>query len=413
MVANFLASFESMVAGSGPLQELKQQSFELLKGKSTAGFRHISLRQLCAQRFLRDDNTVVAKEQITSVILPSCERSYLVFVNGRLDLGISDISGLSAAVMVSSIESGFSSHYAFLHTRFKEFLKKEYDPFALLNFSLQDLGAFIYVPSHIQVETPLQIIYVSTGQTPQVVAPKIDVVVGSHSRLSLLISTLCLGEDIHFQVPYLDILCDRHSSCSVRQCVNGQNVMQSLRAVLKESAVLSSVSLSIGGNTYRSSYHIQLKEEGANVNISGLSSLEGNQTSHVHGVIEHQAPHTQSIQVFKAVQQGVSRTSYCGKIKVEPEAQKTQAYQLNNTLLLSPHAIVISEPNLEIQADDVKASHGATITQLRDEELFYCKSRGIDEAIGRRLLIDGFCASILSQFPASWYTEPVYTNSEQ
>jgi Fe-S cluster assembly protein SufD len=400
----FLASLEPLVADNGPFQDLKQQGFELLKRqglpvKNTPGWRHLSLRHLLTKRFIRGVEGTVTKEQIAPALLPSCQRSYVVFVNGRLDLSISDLSGFSPAVMVSSLESGFDSHYLFLQTRFKEFLKKEYDPFALLNFALQERGAFIYVPAHIHTETPLQILYVSSAATAQVIAPKIEVVVGAHSQLSLFVSTLCLGEDVHLQLPHLDLFCDRHSSCALRQCINGQTVMQSLRAVLKESAQLSSVSLNEGGILYRSSYHVHLKEERANVHISGLSCLKESQVAHIHGIVEHEAPETESMQLFKSVQQGVSRSSFSGKIKVAPEAQKTQAYQLNNTLLLSPHATVLSEPNLEIRADDVKASHGATISQLREEDLFYCASRGIDAATGKRLLIDGFCASILSEFP--------------
>src|SRR5262249_47004993 len=121
--------------------------------------------------------------------------------------------------------------------------------------------------------------------------------------------------------------------------------------------------------------------------------------AHTHAIVEHQAPHTTSMQRFKGVLNGHSQSSFEGKILVHPEAQKTQAYQLNNNLLLSRGAIAQSKPNLEVFADDVKASHGATFSQLERDKLFYLNTRGIDFNLARRLLIWGFCREMIEGIP--------------
>jgi Fe-S cluster assembly protein SufD len=116
-------------------------------------------------------------------------------------------------------------------------------------------------------------------------------------------------------------------------------------------------------------------------------------------MVEHIAPHTRSRQHFKAILRDRSRSSFEGKILVRPEAQKTQAYQLNNHLLLSEEALSFAKPNLEIFADDVKASHGATVSQLNEEELFYFRCRGFPLVVAQEMLAEGFCNEILHAAP--------------
>ena len=123
--------------------------------------------------------------------------------------------------------------------------------------------------------------------------------------------------------------------------------------------------------------------------------------AHTYVHVEHQAPHTRSNQKFKNVVSGKGRTSFEGKIYVQPEAQQTQAYQLCNTLLLSDEGRAYSKPNLEIFADDVKASHGATVGQVDEESLFYLLARGVPKREAKQLLIEGFLMEILDEMQLS------------
>jgi Fe-S cluster assembly protein SufD len=144
-----------------------------------------------------------------------------------------------------------------------------------------------------------------------------------------------------------------------------------------------------------------LLAEGGDVAIEGLSWLKGNDHSHVHVVVDHKAPHCTSNQHIKMVLSDASRSSFTGKIVVQQIAQKTVSYQLNNNLLLSDSAQACSKPGLQILADDVKASHGATFCQLDEEQLFYLRSRGLTEEAARSLLLFGFCNEIIERVSLS------------
>jgi Fe-S cluster assembly protein SufD len=164
-------------------------------------------------------------------------------------------------------------------------------------------------------------------------------------------------------------------------------------ALLKRRASLKSFSY-VTGNARQDS-HVILSEEGCKADLQGLTILDSSEEAHHKLLVEHTAPSCTSRQHFKSVLRGESRSLFEGKIFVRKEAQKTEAYQLNQNLLLSDGAKAESRPNLEIFADDVKASHGATISQLSEEELFYCQSRGLSLLEAKTLLLDGFCHELL------------------
>ncbi|MEN9344221.1 MAG: FeS assembly protein SufD [Chlamydiota bacterium] len=379
----FLSSFETTALSShATLHSVQEESRKKLKNislKELPALRGVSLRHLYADPF-----RLAVQEDIEHT------NGNLVFVNGYFDPSLSSIP---EGVICSFLEDAFGTHSAFLQAHLKRFVKQEEDPFVLLNLVLNVRAAFVYIPKN--KKTSLKIVYVQSGQTQQVVAPRVHLIVGQHSEVECTVKTE--GEGSHLQLPVIDAICEEGSSCRVFNLAQGTHLIDALRVQVRKGASFKAVYFTRGGKTCRLSYDIALKEEQASADISGLTLLDKNFSAHAYGQIAHRAPHTHSMQKFKSVLDGVSRFGYSGKIVVDPIAQKTQAYQLNKTLLLSPHAIVTSEPNLEIRADDVKASHGSTISQLSPLEMFYLKTRGIDEIEGKQLLLKGFCDEILSQ----------------
>jgi Fe-S cluster assembly protein SufD len=168
-----------------------------------------------------------------------------------------------------------------------------------------------------------------------------------------------------------------------------------MRVFLKKESTFKSISITKGSASVRADYKVVLAGENAEVFLNGLSDLSAKKESHVQVWIDHQAPLCRSHQLFKTVLNDFSRSSFEGKIMVRQAAQKTEAFQLNKNLLLSDHAQTESKPNLEIFADDVKASHGATIGQLDPEQLFYMKTRGISSEAAKNLLVYGFCEEVI------------------
>ena len=170
-------------------------------------------------------------------------------------------------------------------------------------------------------------------------------------------------------------------------------------ASLKRNSTFKTVMATAGSTSVRHDYRISLTGENAEAKLNGIWMLSDNNESHTHVLMRHQAPYCRSMQFFKGAIDDVSRSSFEGKIFVEQIAQKTEAFQLNNNLILSDHAIANSKPNLEIFADDVKASHGATVGQLDAEQLFYLKTRGYSEQAAKNLLVYGFCKEVIDLIP--------------
>jgi Fe-S cluster assembly protein SufD len=176
-------------------------------------------------------------------------------------------------------------------------------------------------------------------------------------------------------------------------------LLSDFKATLKSGSNLKHLALTTTGLLTRNRLRVSLLGEQAEALLQGLWNLLESHQCQTHVHVEHAAPSCRSLQKFKGVLKEQSQSSFEGKIYVHPIAQKTEAYQLNHNLILSDAAIANAKPNLEIFADDVKASHGATMSEVDDEQLFYLQSRGISKESARSLLIRGFIQEIIDQIP--------------
>lgn len=292
------------------------------------------------------------------------------------------------------LEEAIRPYAIYLQNRLSRTLKEETDPFAALNSAFHGRGAFLYVPPNRELEVSVE----HLGTTDGMSAPRLMVYLGKGSRLKMTqISTGNL-----FACPHFDASLDAGSELTLFDApeTSSQSVIfQSIRASLKRDSKFSAHLYSEGGALCRTSARVQLLEENSEALLEGLWRLDEARECHIHALIEHLAPHTRSRQHFKGALKGRSKSSFEGKIYVHPTAQKTEAYQLNNNLLLSDEASAYAKPNLEIFADDVKASHGATISQLDAEDLFYLRSRGIPLDEAREILAEGFCREMAVCIP--------------
>ncbi len=287
-----------------------------------------------------------------------------------------------------------------LQNRFARSLKEEADPIAALNWALHGCGVFLYVPPNIRIEEPIEIHHLFTS--PQMATASLQIFLGKGASLNLIQRSSHL-DDAPFGNVRLDASLDEGSSLffgDKQQWPEHSIHFQTFRCVLKRDSRLHFLSVSSGAKLARSSIKVQLLEENATALMQGLWRLDRQLQSHTHVAVEHAAPHCRSRQHFKGVLKGQSRSSFEGKIAVLSAAQKTEAYQLNNNLLLSDEAAAFTKPNLEIFADDVKATHGATIAQLQQEELFYLRSRGLKLDEAKEILTGGFCDEILQSAPS-------------
>lgn len=231
-------------------------------------------------------------------------------------------------------------------------------------------------------------------------APRLQVILGKQASLTVVQTLSSKG----FCNQAIDISLD---AGSFLRWVNAESLVQetrsllSLTATLKRDAQLETVHVTDGSACSRFAASIALLEENSSATVRTLGMLSEERQAHVRVRVDHAAAHTHSHQHVKMVLNGKSKSSFAGKIFVHPVAQKTQAYQLNNNLLLNDQSNAYAKPNLEIFADDVKASHGSTFIQPSEEELLYMRSRGLSRIEARALLAEGFCHSILEQIEFS------------
>lgn len=400
------AQFEKLktIDALGFYRQLAWKKFQELglPNRTQDAFKYVSLQGLTALAIDQTcDSHEIDEKQFESEILPESKYSYFLFINGCFRPDLSNFSALPPQIKVLFLSEAMQSHQAFLKHHLQQQLQREQDPFAALNLSLHSNGLFVYIPPKIVVNTPIQCLQIVTEKALFTV-PRMQIVLGAHTQTKWIFS--CLGQriDSYLSLPLLDFALDEKAEVHgyfVEHHREHRWQFSSLRAVLKKNASFHAMYLSAGGRISRLNAQIYLKEKESNTQLKGLLNLCGKATSHCHLTVEHQAPDTSSLQHFKGILNDFSRSSFEGKIKVHSKAQGTRAYQLNNNLLLSSGAIANSKPNLEIFADDVKASHGATVSQLSEDQLFYLQTRGLSPIAAREMLLSAYAQEIIQEIP--------------
>jgi Fe-S cluster assembly protein SufD len=297
---------------------------------------------------------------------------------------------LPAKALFLSIEDAALRFPFVVKDRLEKFLNEEKNPFALLSFALHRGGGFLYLPPGTTLEKPIEC------SLPPFTYLLVALGRGSKASLSLHHAP----SDLSFGL--IDLGLDNGSKLHLTETEEGNEesfAFQAIRGDLKRDAHLEGLHLSKGGKMAFSHKRIDLSGENAEADLSGLWSLKGAHTAQMWIEMIHKEPNARSRQRFKGVLYDSAISTFFGEIFVHDKAQGTDAYQLNQNLLLGENAKAEARPNLQIFADDVKASHGATIGGLQPDELFYLKARGLSETTARELLIDAFLNDIISLHP--------------
>lgn len=395
----------NQVTRNDPLHQVRSKSWDQymtigLPSHKTEKFRYVKTRHLFSPKFVAADPAPIDASELTPLIYPECVNSYLVFLNGHFQPSLSNITALPKQVTVSTLNQAMNTFGSFLSHQWIQSLKLEQDPFAAINAALHRNGAFIYLPPKCLVEVPIQVLFVvDTEDQDPLFLPRLHFFAGKQSQATIALSTHTLRGTRYNINQVTDFSLEEGAHLHVTQvthkAIDECCHLDALRANLKRESSLKTVLYTQGNLTSRNDYRISLAGENAEAFLHGISLLDGKREAHTQVWMEHQAPHCRSNQLFKGVLAGTSRSSFEGKILVQQAAQKTEAFQLNSHLLLSDLAQAASKPNLEIFADDVKATHGATVGQLNAEHEHYLRTRGLTAAQARGLLVHGFCKEVI------------------
>jgi Fe-S cluster assembly protein SufD len=314
-------------------------------------------------------------------------------------------------VVLTSLRDAVTSHPELLEELLAtEALPAELGKFQALNAALWTDGILLYVPRGVRLELPVRV-------TRWISRPGV----------ALFSRTLLVAEE-GSQVSYVDeVLSDDLESqtlvssgvevfarpgaqvqyVSLQRLGRGAFHLAQQRTLAERDSTLDTLNVNLGASTARLDLNAQLLGPGANSDMLGLCFGEGDQHFHHNTSQDHAAPNAKSDLLYKGALDDRARSVFRGVIKVHKGAQRTDAYQTNRNLLLSEHARADSLPNLEIEADDVRCSHGATVGQLDQESLFYLMSRGLPEPVAERLVVMGFLGEVLSRLPLGGVVEKV------
>ena len=320
----------------------------------------------------------------------------LVFVNGAFSEDLSSAAGLGTGVRVSSLARAIKSGTAGIERHLGKIAAFEQHTFTALNTAFINDGAFIELAPDAIVEQPIHLVFVSGGEG--ISHPRNLIVAGRHSRATVIESYASLRDSGYFTNAVTEISLGEGAHLDHYKLQRESESAFHVGTVqIREArdSQLHSFSLAVGGSLARTNIYTSLDGDAATCTLNGLYLADGTQHIDNQTSIEHIAPNCPSHELYKGVLDGRSHGVFNGKVFVHPEAQKTDGKQSNNNLLLSPSARVDTKPQLEIFADDVKCTHGATVGRLDDLAMFYLNSRGIAPEPARMLLTYAFAADVL------------------
>lgn len=389
-----------------------------LPGPYVEDWKYTRLKQIEQVEFSRAERPAPLLSDQLGTSLPACEGGYrLVFINGWYMGSLSTVGHLPRGLVLCNFAEALLKHSADLEETLGNIADREGQPFAALNTAFMEDGVFLQVAADTVIHDPIHCLFLSTASAddalPRVSYPRLLIILEDNAELSVVehyLGVKSLGmksadseeQELESNHNFTNTLTEilLHPGASLNhyklQCespysshIGGIHVEQ------RQSSRFTSHNVSLGAALARNDIRIKLTGEGAKCCLNGVYLVGGRQHVDNHTQIDHLVPSCCSDELYKGVIQGRARAVFNGKVVVHPAAQQSDARQLNKNLLLSAKAEVDTKPELQIYADDVKCTHGATVGQLDAQALFYLQSRGINQVDAEALLVYAFVSDVL------------------
>jgi Fe-S cluster assembly protein SufD len=392
-------------ARRAPVRAWREASFERFRrigfpGPKTEAWKYTSVRPLVREDYALPTKVALARADIAPFLLKEPKALHLVFVNGHFAAQLSDDLSAPPGRTVQSLALALEAG-AVTPAEVDDEASAERG-FSALNGAFAGDGCLIRLADGASLGGPVQLLFASVGQeNPLLISPRNVVVLGAGARLDLVESHVVLGGGRSLTNLVNRILVGRGAELNHDRlqigAVAGRLIGKNHYMVSADARLTQSLA-TLGGLLVRNEIEAVLDGSGIALSLNGLYLTRERQ--HIDNAIqvEHLRPGSVSDQFYKGVLDGQGHAVFAGRIVVRREAQKTNAYQSNSNLLLSPDAEIDTKPELEIYADDVKCSHGATAGELDEHALFYLRSRGLDPTTARSLLTYAFADEVLQRF---------------
>ncbi|MCC3412105.1 Fe-S cluster assembly protein SufD [Microcoleus sp. PH2017_02_FOX_O_A] len=342
--------------------------------------------------------------KLTDIIMPVKNRDdlplRLVFVNGFYapDLSTGNLPDFYVGNL-SNVPEKYRSRITDVLSKHKQ----QTEVFTALNTAGLVDAAVVFVPANMPIDLPIHLLFLTApGASGTMCQPHCLIIAEAGSNITVVEDYATIGNVPAFTNAVTDVVVGENATVNhVRLQREGLDVVHVGKSAIEQArnSRYTCHAISLGGKISRHNLEVFQRGEGTETTLNGLTVAFGEQLADTHSLIDFNHPHGTSRQLHKCIVGNKARAVFNGKVFVRKAAQLTDAGQLSRNLLLSPRARVDTKPQLEIVADNVKCSHGATVSQLEDDELFYLQSRGLDLERSRYLLIDAFAAEMLNQLP--------------
>jgi Fe-S cluster assembly protein SufD len=341
----------------------------------------------------------VAKEEVDRFLFNGMKCSLMVFVNGFFAEELSDIRNVKDKITIKSISTAFRENDPQIQKHFNKYADSSTQIFTALSTAYVMDGAFIHVPENEIVEEPIHLLFLSSSKDDKILShPRNLIITEKNSQVLIIEHFAGLDDSIYFTNSVTEISAGENTvvhHTKIQEESKSSFHIARMETVQETNSFFTSNMISLGGEITRNDFNTRFKGTGGESELNGLFLIDGFQLFDAHTLIDHASPHCNSHELYKGILDGKSRGVFNGKVIVRKDAQKTNAFQENNNIILSNEALVNTKPQLEIFADDVKCSHGATVGQLDNEALFYLKSRGIGEEKSRDILLHAFASDVV------------------
>ena len=405
-------------AGPATIADLRRVAFDQfskhgLPTTTSEEWRFTNVRPIADTKFVPAQAVELTNEELGQYSVTGSLDGWptIVFVNGHYDAALSSVAELPDGVVVESLANVLDSSPDSMGI--EQCLGKGADihsdsaAFAALNTALFRDGVFVRVAANVVVDSPIQMLFITTSQStdPDAIEspmthPRILIVAEENSQLRLVETYAGETNTAYLTNVVTEVVAGENAAIDHYKLVREASAAYHIGHMhlrLSRSANFSSHAITLGGNIVRNDILAVLDGEGVSCTLNGLYIANGQRLVDNHTTIRHAKPHCESHELYKGILGDQAHAVFNGKIVVEIDAQKTDAKQTNKALLLSEDAQINTKPELEIFADDVKCTHGATVGQLDSEAMFYLRSRGLGLEQARSVLIHAFASDLLNR----------------
>ena len=403
LLSSYIA-FEDHLEDDSPIHALRNKAIKVFETNGFPSKKEEAWKYTSLNSILKNDYSIFPKQEsvvefrdVKKYFLHDVDTFKIVFVDGVYSSFLSETShdGLDVCLISSALSK--SKYKPVIEAYFNKAAKE--DSLTSLNTAFAKEGAYIHIPKHKEVEKPIEIINFSTGNEAALfLQPRNLIVVDENAHVQIIERHQSLSGNAVLTNSVTEIFADKRAVIDYYKIQNDgptASLIDNTYIHQERDSSCSVHTFSFGGNIIRNNLNYYQNGEHCDSTLKGITILEGKQHVDHNTLVHHVAPNCESHQDYKGVFGDASTGVFNGKIIVEKEAQKTDAFQQNNNILIDDKSTINAKPQLEIFADDVKCSHGCTIGQLDEDALFYMRSRGIGKKEARALLMYAFANNVL------------------